>query len=161
MTDEFRSFQKPVKVKETPYERAKRYRLNTLKKLTKRPTRVVKRKKRVKLPKLSTLMRKADSLFSQFIRVRDKKCVLCGTVKNLTAGHLIKRGKKSVRFDETNVNCLCSVCNYKDNFEHDIYVAWWLRQYGSTPYQDLVDRSRIMKKVTREWLNQIITKYER
>jgi len=152
-------FPKPVKRVESQLEKVKRYRAKALKKLVGARKRPGKRK-RVRLPKLSTLMRKADSLFSQFIRARDKKCVLCGTVKNLTAGHLIKRGKKSVRFDENNVNCLCSGCNYKDNFEHDLYVSWWLREYGTTPYQDLVDRSKVLQKVSREWLNEIIAKYD-
>jgi 5-methylcytosine-specific restriction endonuclease McrA len=121
----------------------------------------VKRKKvkRVKLPSTRKLIRECDRLFSLFIRQRDKSCVLCGSTTNLTNGHLIKRGKKSVRWDEMNCNCLCMGCNYKDNFDHDVYVQWWILKYGVGAYFNLIERSRGILKPSREFLSNIITKY--
>lgn len=151
-------FPKPVTIKETNYERALRYQQKArLKSIVKKQKK--HKKKRVRLPPLRALITKADRYFSLFIRHRDKKCVLCGATDNLTNGHLIKRGKKRVRWDELNCHCLCSRCNYRDNFDHDIYVSWFITQYGALPYQDLVEKSRGTYKPKRDELNEIIRHY--
>lgn len=156
-------FPKPKTIKPTQYEKFKAKMLKDkeirAKYLTLRRKKPTLRKKRVKLPSIRSLITKADKLFSVFVRNRDKKCVLCGKAINLTNGHLVKRGKKSVRWDEVNCNCLCMACNYRDNFDHDIYVSWFLREYGEAMYQDLVERSRGVFKPNREYLNGIISKY--
>jgi len=119
------------------------------------------KKGKKRLPTIRSLIGKADKVFASYIRNRDgNKCVLCGSTKSPTCGHLIKRGKKATRWDEVNCNCLCSGCNYKDNFEHDIYVIWFLREYGQTMYEDLLDRSKVLFKPTREYLLGVIEKYD-
>ena len=163
----FQSFPKPVKkIKDFMAESKRRndklrekY-LQSIKNGILRPKKKVVKKKRVKLPTIRKLILHADKLFSLFIRNRDKRCVLCGTTLNLTCGHLIKRGKKAVRWSEINCFCLCSGCNYRDNFDHDIYVAWFIRKYGEENYLYLVERSRGVFKPSREYLNAIIKQYE-
>lgn len=161
------SFPKPVKVKESQLAKAYRQAREHREKMwAKPPIFILKRKlvkkksKRVKLPSIRKLILKADKLFSLFIRQRDLKCVLCGSTSSLTNGHLVKRGKKQVRWDELNCHCLCMGCNWKDNFDHDVYVLWFIKNYGALPYQDLVEKSRGVFKPSREYLLEIIKRYE-
>lgn len=167
-------FPKEITPKETPYERNKRYLEKSItkglsqakagkgKKLILRHKKATPKKKRVKLPSMRALTTKADTRFSLWIRTRDGfKCVLqnskChGAIQN---GHLIKRGKRSVRWDELNCHALCSYHNFLDNMEPQHYISWFLREYGELPYQDLVERSRGVFKPSREFLNEIISKY--
>jgi len=165
-------FQKPKTVKLTPYEKAQKAwgkrkvalllakGMGVVKKELKRAKKS-KRIKRIKLPTIHSLVLKADQKFAAYIRNRDgNKCILCGSTKNPTCGHLIKRGKKATRWDEVNCNCLCSGCNYKDNFEHDHYVLWFLREYGQPMYEDLLERSKCIVKLNREYLTKIIEQYD-
>lgn len=134
--------------------RPKKYRL------VERPRKAGKRKK---LPTVRSLVKKADLVFSLWVRKRDGfKCVLASEKCKgpIQCGHLIKRGKKAVRWDEVNCNALCSYHNYLDNMEPQHYLSWWLRNYGATLYQDLVDRSRRLFKPSREFLLSIIEKYK-
>ena len=150
-------FQKPKTVKLSAYERMLERAKN------KRVAVKVKRKakKRVKLPSIRKLVLKADQVFARFIRERDgNKCVLCGSTNNPTCGHLIKRGKKPTRYSEMNCNCLCMGCNYKDNFEHDHYVMWFIKQYGVEKYEMLIELSKEFHKWTREELLEIISMYD-
>jgi len=118
------------------------------------------KRKRKHLPSISALKRKADNLFSLYIRSRDSgRCVLCKKTKDIQCGHLIKRGKMSTRFDEINCNALCSSCNYKDNFEPQHYVLWFLKEYGAKMYEDLVERSKGIRQMKRCDYEEIISRY--
>lgn len=118
--------------------------------------------KKSKLTPMPKLIKKADLVFSKWIRNRDKQCVLhsekCSSV--LQCGHLIRRGKRAVRFSEVNCNALCSFCNYKDNFEHDHYVMWFIKKHGADKYEELLEKSKVIYKFTRDELNEIIDKYK-
>lgn len=84
--------------------------------------------------KLSTLIKKLDKVFSQFIRLRDTdengngRCVTCNqptTYREANAGHFIRRGRHATRWNEMNVNIQDVACNkYKDGaeFEHSLYI---------------------------------------
>lgn len=133
-------------------------------KKTKRIKRVkrTKRIKRIKLPSIKSLKRKADKVFSAFIRNRDKRCVLCNSVKGLSAGHLIKRGKMATRYDENNVFGLCSSCNFRDFMEqsyHDFFISWYIKKFGASSFIDLVEKSRKTIKANRLFFENIIKKY--
>lgn len=117
----------------------------------------LKRKKKVPLNKL---VKKLDAVFSVWVRNRDKKCVLCGTTNQLCNGHLLKRGKHATRFDEKNCNCLCMSCNYRDEFDHDLYVSWFLEKYGEREYLDLVKKGHTIKKWSRDELEEMLIKYK-
>lgn len=123
-----------------------------------------KGKKRSKLPSITSIKDKAWNCFSLFIRARDKKCVLCGSIKGFSAGHLISRQRTPVKFDENNVFGLCSTCNFKDRFVegyHDVFVAWYIDNYGALPYTDLVERSKGTKQMKRVDYELLIKKYGR
>ena len=110
--------------------------------------------------KSQKLLKEADRVFSLFIRKRDKKCVICGTTERLQNGHLIKRGKKSVRFDEKNCNCQCSSCNVKHNHYPEHYTNWFVSKYGLKEYQSLIKKSAEIKQFKVYELEEIIRKYK-
>tara|TARA_R100001163_G_scaffold11614_4_gene10635 strand:- start:16587 stop:16979 length:393 start_codon:yes stop_codon:yes gene_type:complete len=71
-------------------------------------------------PKRSTLIKKADTIFSQYIRQRYAndsgiaECFTCGKKdhwKNLQCGHFMSRKHYSTRWDETNCQVQCAGCN--------------------------------------------------
>ena len=137
------------------YLRAKK-KEKLLKEKTKRKIR--REKKAQSIP---VLLKKADAVFSKWIRNRDgNKCVLCGSTTNVQCGHLIRRGKKSVRFDETNCNAQCSRCNYLHNQYPEKYTRWWLNRYGQEAYDLLVNRSGSMHQWMKSELLTIIEFYE-
>jgi len=66
-----------------------------------------------------TWIRRLDRLVSKIVLSRDKSCVVCGSDKNLTAGHLFSRVAYSTRWDLDNVYCQCKSCNLRH--EYDFY----------------------------------------
>lgn len=124
-----------------------------------KPTRKLKTKKhmnKVKKTPIGTLKRRADKLMSQYIIGRDKKCVICGSTKNLNNGHLISRRCNSVRWDDVNCNCQCYPCNFLHTHRPERYTQWFVKRYGLSAYDNLVERSRSLVKVNREYLDAII-----
>lgn len=56
-------------------------------------------------------MKRADKLFSEYIRNRDQRCRNCGTFERLQCAHLISRSYKSIRVDPDNAVALCQSCH--------------------------------------------------
>ena len=127
-----------------------------MKKLTKaKPDKPKKITKKVIAAQLRKQKAKTWDAMSLFVRARDKHCVLCGSPFNAQAGHLIKRGRGSTIFDETNVNQQCQNCNIKHNNFPEFYTNWWIAKYGQEAYDDLVRRSWQIKDWTLEELQLI------
>ncbi len=70
----------------------------------------------------STLIKKLDKIFSEFIRLRDTqpwnfqygRCISCGRIlpwAKLQCGHYHSRVHTNTRFDEKNCNAECISCN--------------------------------------------------
>lgn len=122
--------------------------------------------KLTKQQRIAKLRSKADTVFSKFIRLRDKnKCFLENSTSNKEChgapnnGHMFKRGKHSLRYDEYNCNCLCSYHNFLDNTEHDHYVMAFIRKYGKRLYEKLYEISNIRIELTEQYYTKIIQKY--
>lgn len=137
-------------------------------------------------PKLSTLTKKADAIFSKYIRLRDStayledeegnsvhagNCVTCGRLVPTEgkgtghAGHFIERGCKLTRYDPRNVHLQCNYCNtykYGEQYKHSQYIA---RTHGQDVLDELVELERRYKadghKYTIEELTDIVTLYTR
>lgn len=73
-------------------------------------------------PTISKLKKKADTLFSQYIRLKNSdwrgycQCYTCGKIdhyKKMQCGHYEKRGNNATRYDEENcrVQCLTEKSN--------------------------------------------------
>jgi len=72
-----------------------------------------KRKPRKRIsarPKRTTLRRKADALFSLYVR-RNGYCERCGATEGLQCSHYISRSYYAVRFNPLNAECLCMRCH--------------------------------------------------
>lgn len=133
-----------------------------------RPKKALKHYKailRIKQPTLKQLMIQADAAFSMYIRERDNwTCVLCGSTKKPQCGHLIRRGKMSVRFDERNCACQCYSCNYRHEWFPEIYTNWFLQNelQSLTRYTELVYLAHDLgkKRFNKEELQTIIDTYK-
>lgn len=115
--------------------------------------------KKLAYPKL---LKKADKIFSVWIRNRDdNRCVVCGSDYRVQCGHLIKRGKKRLRFSELNCNAQCASCNFKHNSYPEPYTAWFINKYGKDSYLKLVKISEDKSpyKIPRDELESIVEKY--
>jgi len=80
------------------------------------------------------------------------------------AGHIVKRGKWNVRFDERNVHALCSVCNWRDHVDsayHDKYVAWYVKKFGGDAWVKLQADSEVVRQFKTFELMEVADKYSR
>ncbi len=110
---------------------------------------------------------KADKVFSQYIRLRDKHCVRCmskvqinssGLPISHQASHYFGRGRENTRFDPQNVDTLCMGCHRiwgSDNREE--YRAFKIMQLGQEGFDLLTLRANTTKKKDRK-MEYIIAK---
>ncbi len=123
-----------------------------------------------RLPSIKSLKRRADRLFSLFIRKRFAdaygrvSCVTCQARlhwKKANAGHFIKRQFVATRYDARNCHVQCVHCNLYRGGELIEYNAFMLRTYG----QQTIDELRQLKTMTvnrgREFYNEVIHAWER
>lgn len=111
--------------------------------------------RKIRQPSLSTMVKKLDKVFSQYIRLRDAmpggvfRCISCGRtlpIGRADCGHYFSRRHMSTRFDEDNCNAECSYCNRFDA-EHLIgYRENLIRKIGLRRYQLLGVRANETKK---------------
>lgn len=94
---------------------------------------------KVKKESVSKLKKKADALFSHYVRLRDAdrygvgECITCGVRKpwqELQAGHFIKRSVSLLRYDDENVNSQCYQCNVLKYGEQYRYAKELDLKYG-------------------------------
>lgn len=121
----------------------------------------------IKVEDLSGLIDDADTIFSQYIRLKDAnekgfaRCFTCGIEKHWTildAGHFISRSNLYLRWDERNVHNQCQPCN---RFEYGD-IATYSRKLNEI-CKGLPDILRaeaiIVHKPTRDEIRQIIAEY--
>ncbi len=104
--------------------------------------------------------KKADEALSRYIRSVYPACVMCGSTKNLTAGHYITRNSKSVRYDLLNVFGQCRRCNFLHEHYPERMTAWYLRTYGLKTWEDLVARAAKTKKWTVPELEKLAEEFD-
>jgi len=118
-----------------------------------------------KKPGVAILKRKADALWSQYIRLRDAdkdgmvKCISCDKVgywKTMQNGHFVSRSSSSLRFDEENCNAQCVGCNmFKQGNQYAYAIALDLK-YGDGTAKKLHDKRFETHKWTVPELEEII-----
>lgn len=90
-----------------------------------------------------------DRLCSVYVRRRDAKCITCGTDKNLTCSHFVKRVYQEVRYDvKANLNCQCKQCNENHNADESAYMAYMVGKYGYTVINSLYGAT---KRTSFKW----------
>lgn len=118
-----------------------------------------KPKKRKRLLSMKSLIKKADQVFSKFIRERDKHtCVTCGKSAQ-HAGHYIRRSWKKCRWHPQNVHAQCIRCNTYLDGNMDAYAIFLVNSYGPQILSHL-QGMKINYKPSRDELNRIIQAYQ-
>ena len=120
----------------------------------------------------SKLVKKLDTVFSQYIRLKNSvdgkaTCFTCGKVdewKKLQNGHFQSRKHYSTRWDETNVQTQCSGCNvfrYGEQFKFGMYLE---QAYGNGAAEEMHNKSREITKFSDiqllekiEYYNELLT----
>ena len=102
----------------------------------------------------------ADKTFSQFIRLRDKRCMRCGSrVEFNGAGmpishqcsHYFGRGREGTRFDPENADCLCWGCHQIwGSEEKEEYRNFKIKQLGLNGFKILQMRANTFHKKDRK-----------
>lgn len=128
-------------------------------------SKVVKKKK---AHTRSQLVRKLDTIFSQYIRL-DKtdadgygNCVTCGERlfwKDLQNGHYVSRGKYPTRWDEDNCHLQDYRCNVALNGNYIEYTLYMLDSYGREFVDQLKAKSINGEKISTVELKEKIEYY--
>jgi len=101
------------------------------------------------------LKKKAWKLVSEFVRLRDclkttgtlewGHCVTCGkkfSYKALQAGHVID-GRVGMNFlDVRGIFGQCMQCNVWKHGAKDIYIPWFLKEYGPELFDEIMREKR-------------------
>jgi hypothetical protein len=119
----------------------------------------------MKKQSVKSLKKKADTLFSEYVRRRDSdkygfgRCITCAVRKpwrELQNGHFVKRSVNLLRFDEENCNAQCAGCNVFKYGEQYLYSKAIDDKYGAGTAEKLMAQRFTPHKFTIEELNQII-----
>lgn len=126
--------------------------------------------KKKKLPTLSRLEEKLDSVFSQFIRRNSAdqggtvRCVTCPKLmywKDADCGHWVKRQHRAVRWDERNVGPQCQRCNHFMGGVQDEFSQHVIATHGLEAHDELLRLKHTVFKVTRPFLEEMIQTYKK
>ena len=121
-----------------------------------------------KKSKRKKLIEKLDTIFSQYIRLREAvgdwaECFTCGKKahwKKLQNGHFQSRKHYSTRWDEVNCQVQCSGCNvfrYGEQYKFSIALD---AKYGSGTAEEMLVTSRETCKIMDVELEDKIKYYE-
>lgn len=123
-----------------------------------------KPRKTPKLVSISKLKKKADKVFSDFIRERDNwTCFTCGTKgnrMNIQNGHYVSRMHMSLRYDERNCHAQCLSCNMFKHGAMDVYAIKLLAKYGDNILIDLQREKHKLSQWHRQDYERLIERYE-
>lgn len=128
-----------------------------------KPAKHIKTKK-VKKIKKSTLKRKADLVFSKYIRSKYGYCQLAGKDKihcggSLQTMHIETRGILAIRYNENNVLCGCQghhvYYTYHPNLWRDFIVKFFPKKW-----EYVVKHMNDHVEMNEEEYRKIINKYE-
>jgi hypothetical protein len=117
-----------------------------------------------KKPNRKLLVKKLDTIFSEYIRRRYAKndiaeCVTCGKQdhwKKLQAGHFMSRKHYSTRWDERNVEVQCQGCNvwrYGEQYKFSLHL-------GTELSEELLIKSRQIEKFSNADLVMMYETYK-
>ena len=108
---------------------------------------------------VTQLTKKADKVFSLWIRQRDGRCLRCGKKENLQCAHIFSRSARSVRFEELNCITLCSGCHLFWAHKNPIEFTEFVKKLLGRKYTILKKKYTTLKQLKAEDLEKIIKKY--
>lgn len=119
---------------------------------------------------VSQLKKKADAVFSQYIRQKYADphtglvaCVTCGVskpIKEMQAGHYETRGTNYLRFDERNVHPQCVGCNVFKKGNYPRYATFMVGRYGPGILEQLEEEAKVLTQFKPYQLEEIISLYK-
>lgn len=101
----------------------------------------------------------ADRLMSQWVRLRDRRCLRCGSAVQFNekglpvshqASHFQGRGKESTRFDPENLCTLDSGCHQYFTANPGEHYQWQVERLGEKKVKDIILRSNLRGKKERK-----------
>ena len=100
-----------------------------------------KKRAKAKVKSISQLRKEADKLASEVVRLRDKRCLMCGATEGLQAHHFIvtKGASTKHRWDLRNLISLCYPCHI-----HKVHSTASLKWVG------LLKKSAILNGICTE-----------
>lgn len=118
-------------------------------------------KKKIRKAKSITQLKKiADTVFSKWIRERDRACVTCGSTLKLQNGHFVSRSINILRYSEVNCNAQCCACNVFKSGNMVEYSAFMRRKHGPDIIEKLLKAKQTLYQFKRSDLELIIDKYK-
>lgn len=123
---------------------------------------------KTKTESLSQLIRKADDVFSKYIRKYYSisgycYCFICSKrlrISEAQTGHFIDRDQMPTRYDQLNCHPVCRYCNCVDPDHREKYVWMMIQVYGPDVVEDLRTRSRGLSKFMPYELKELIETYK-
>ena len=114
-----------------------------------------------------SLIKKLDTIFSRYIRLRNAKneiaeCVTCGkkdNYKRLQAGHFISRKNYNTRWDPTNVQVQCVACNVYRYGEQYKFGKWLDHRFGIGTTDELYNKGQLIRKFSDDEIQDKIDYY--
>ena len=82
-------------------------------------------------------IRKADSVYSKWLRAEIGKCERCGSRRSLQVSHFFGRANEAVRYFRDNTDCLCSGCHQYFTSNPLEYVEFKKKQLGKQRFKML------------------------
>jgi hypothetical protein len=102
------------------------------------------------------LVAELDRLVSVIVRRRDRRCITCGTARNLQCSHFHSRRYLATRFDLRNCNAMCAECNRRHNSDPEPYLNFMYERYGAEVVAELEALRGGRRKVTDEELHRTL-----
>ena len=120
------------------------------------------KKKEAKKVSVKVLSNRCDYLWSECIKIKDwYKCVYCWKTSQLNSHHLFTRSRKATRWDLDNgITLCCSHHIFSEDFSaHKTileFSRWIENKLWSKKIDSLLKKSRETKKITSEYLQEVI-----
>ena len=121
--------------------------------------------KKSKKPRISTLKKKADTLYSQWLRQSNAdhagmvQCYTCPQSyhwKAMQCGHFVSRTHTSTRWYEKNTKPQCMSCNVWRRGNSDVYALNLVKEYGVGILKELNDlKNTTVKMKAQDYLDLI------
>ena len=113
------------------------------------------------------MIKKLDTIFSQFIRLRDTneygrgRCITCGEwfdYKELECGHFRSRRHLTTRWLPENAHAQCTECNQAEDI--GAYMIAMLNIHGMDVASDIIEKSRVSYKFTKDEYDEMYKHYQ-
>lgn len=101
----------------------------------------------------------ADKVFSQYIRLRDKRCLKCNSPVKLNdqglpishqCSHFHGRGHEGTRYEPDNCDTLCYGCHQYFGANPLVFTEWKRKQLGEKRFKSLLLQANAYCKKDRK-----------